>query len=150
MFIQWKNIYNVGVDIVDEQHKRLVAIINELQEAQQNGMAAAIMEEIYNRLVDYTVYHFSTEEQLFKDNNYPGADVHNNEHEEFVNKVHYLKYQSNEGNLLITLKTLDFLKDWLINHVLGDDQEFGAFMKDLELSKEELKEFSLQHYNDAG
>ncbi len=138
MFIQWKNIYSVGVDLIDDQHKKLIELINELQEAQQSGMASLLMEDVFNRLVEYTVYHFSTEEQLFKDHNYPGAKLHNNEHEEFVNKINYLKYQAQDGNLLITLKTLDFLKDWLINHVLGGDQEFGAFINELELNNIKL------------
>lgn len=71
-------------------------------------MAIALMEEIFNRLVDYTVYHFSTEEQLIKEHNFPGAEKHKNENEELVNKINYLKYQAQDGNLIIcTLTDVD-------------------------------------------
>ncbi len=129
MFIEWKKVYNLDHELIDYQHKKLVELINELHEAHQNGMVVPILEDILDRLVDYTAYHFSTEERLFQDLQYPEAKEHISEHEEFVAEIFYLKYQAKDGNLLITLKILDYLKDWTITHILGTDQEFGQLFK---------------------
>ncbi len=131
-YIQWKDTYNIGIEEVDQQHKKLVEILNELYEAHQHVHARFIIDDILIRLADYTVYHFESEEKWFDKINYSGAEIHKLEHREFVKTIDQFKLHAEGGNLLLTLKTLDYLKDWTITHILGTDKEFGEVFKSLQ------------------
>jgi hemerythrin-like metal-binding protein len=132
-YIEWKRTYEVGFKLIDEQHVKLIAIMNELYDAQQRGTGQLIVKEALNQLVDYTVYHFSTEEKLFTQYEYPKTEQHIGEHHDFVTKIQHLKAEAIKGNLLLSLKTMEYLKDWTINHILGTDKEFGEYVKEREL-----------------
>lgn len=132
-YIEWKSTYEVGFKAIDEQHIKLIQIMNELFDAQKKGTGQLMVNECLNELVDYTVYHFSTEEKLFEQYEYPKAQKHISEHQEFVDKIKNLKEEATKGNILLTLKTMEYLKDWTINHILGTDMEFGEFVREREL-----------------
>ena len=129
-FIKWRNSFSVGIDIIDEQHKKLIAIINELCVAQQQSTSQTIISEILDELVDYTNYHFSYEEKMLEERKYPDLGDQMDEHKEFVTKIATLHFEKVEGNLLISIKTLDYLKDWIINHILGSDMEYAKYFKE--------------------
>ena len=131
--IIWRETFNLGITKIDEQHKKLIEIINELYNAHRRGTGQAIMSEILDELVDYTNYHFSMEEDLFTQFDYPAKEAHKSEHSYFVEKISNLQLESKKGNLLLSLKTVDFLKDWTINHILGTDIEFANFLKEKEV-----------------
>ncbi|MBU1100800.1 MAG: bacteriohemerythrin [Bacteroidetes bacterium] len=131
--ITWRDTYSVGIQKIDDQHKELISIINEIYDAHHQGTSQTVIIDTLEKLVDYTIYHFSMEEDLFVQCNYPKKDDHMSEHKEFVGKIADLKQEGRKGNLLLSLKTIDFLKDWTINHILGTDMEFGAFLKEKEI-----------------
>jgi hemerythrin-like metal-binding protein len=131
--LTWKSAYDIGIAPIDEQHKKLLEIINELYEGNQSGSSHLIMDSIFTRLADYTHYHFSTEEDMFAQYRYPVAAQHITEHDEFRGKVKSLRAETKGGNLILSLKTIDYLKDWTINHILGTDREFSNFVRDAEL-----------------
>lgn len=132
-FIEWREIYEIGFTKIDEQHTKLISIINELYEARKSGTSQAIIEKTLDELVDYTHYHFSVEEELFTRYNYPQATEHKAEHDSFILHIKEFQKESKTGNIILSLKTLDFLKDWTITHILGTDKEFGDFVKNKEL-----------------
>ena len=127
--IQWKEAYNVGITVIDEQHKKLIEIINELFEAQQVGTTQLIISSVLDKLVDYTKYHFDMEEDMQINCRYSKAASHKQEHEFFIEKINGLKVDLAKNNLLLSLKTLDFLKDWTISHILGSDKEFAEYLR---------------------
>lgn len=126
--IEWKESYEIGVESVDNQHKKLVGITNELYEAHHNQTGNLIIHEILERLVLYTKEHFSDEEKNF-DFGYQDAEKHKREHREFVQQIESLVSEAKRKNLMIPYKTLDFLKDWLISHILGTDKELGYYLR---------------------
>jgi hemerythrin-like metal-binding protein len=134
-YITWRTGYELGFRIIDEQHKKLVEIINELYDAQQHGTSRTIISDTLDKLIDYTTYHFDSEEELFKQYNYPYADLHIAEHAGFIREVVNLKSDLVDNNLLLSLKTLDFLKDWTINHILGTDKDFSEFVREQETGR---------------
>ena len=129
----WSESYEIGFKLVDEQHKILIGIINELYEAQSHGTLLSAISEALDKLHDYTVYHFSAEKELFAEYHYPKAAEHLEEHEYFVLKIKELQGDLKNGNIVLSLKTMDFLKDWTITHILGSDKAFGDFIKFQEL-----------------
>jgi hemerythrin-like metal-binding protein len=130
---QWNDAYSVGFKLIDEQHKILISLINDLYDAQSRGMLQSTIADTLDKLADYTVYHFSSEKGLFAEYEYPNAAEHLLEHDYFVDKVKALQLELSKGSIVLSLKTMDFLKDWTITHILGSDQEFGEFVRQREL-----------------
>lgn len=131
--IVWLDVYNIGVSDIDAQHRKLIEIINDLTQAHFKSMGQTAIADILNRLFDYTHYHFTSEEQMQLDYKYPDRIKHKAEHQEFIDKLNQLKEDADNNNLLLTLKTLDFLKDWTITHILGTDKAFGEYLRKVEL-----------------
>lgn len=128
----WNESYSVGIGVIDEQHKKLIKIINELYDAQKIGTTQILIGEVLSKLTDYTIYHFQMEEEMQSKYRFPNLNEHKEEHAGFVAKLNELKKDSEKKNLLLSLKTLDFLKDWTITHILGSDQEFADYLRMVE------------------
>ncbi len=130
--ILWKESYSIGINAIDEQHKKLIEIINELYKAQKIGTSQTIIKEVLHKLTDYTIYHFTMEEEMQVKCLFPKLKEHKEEHAGFVTTLNELKKDSDKKNLLLSLKTLDFLKDWTIIHILGSDREFADYLRSIE------------------
>lgn len=122
--IEWSDDFSVGVAQLDEQHKKLVEIINKLHSAMIDGTSKEKLKEIINKLIEYTSYHFKSEETLFEQFDYEDTDSHIEEHKKFVEKVMSFKKEFDEGITGITLEIITFLKDWLLNHIKGTDKKY--------------------------
>ncbi|VAW58528.1 hypothetical protein MNBD_GAMMA11-2488, partial [hydrothermal vent metagenome] len=86
-FVKWKNSYSVGVESIDNDHKKLLCMLNQLQTASHYTTYDGVAEGILNDLVEYTEYHFFREEELMKECNYPGFDAHRKQHEAMISQV---------------------------------------------------------------
>ena len=128
-YVAWEKKYKSNIALIDSQHQILFNIINNLFDAMKFGKGNEIIGEILNELVSYTDYHFNAEENLMKENQYVNLDSHLKAHKEFVQKVlfFYQRYISKESALSIDI--IDFLKDWLISHILTRDLEFTRTIK---------------------
>ena len=128
--INWDKTYSVGIEIIDKQHKKLVDIINVLFNSFSNGKAENIVSDVINELVEYTVYHFKVEEDLFEEYNYPEKEDHKQKHQEFINQVAEWKVKLQKGDENIHYECLDFLKTWLLKHIKGDDIAYTVYFKE--------------------
>jgi len=129
-FFEWNDQYSVGVANVDEQHKKLVGYLNDLFEALNVGKGKEILDSILDNMVEYTQYHFATEEKLMKLHGYPGYDDHKKKHDKLAEHVLDLKSQYAAGNIVKVspIQIGIFLKDWLSKHIMGTDKLFGPFL----------------------
>ncbi len=118
---EWKDSYSVGIKTIDDQHKMLVANLNELHEAMLNREANEVISGILKGLSDYVGVHFSYEEGLLKRHNYPDFPAHKKLHEEFVAKVEKFNQDDKEGRLMLSMEVMNFLRDWLKTHIKGTD-----------------------------
>ncbi len=130
MFIEWKDDYSFGVEEIDNQHKKMFEIINTLHDYMLAGKSKNILSGIIKELKDYTVYHFSTEEKYFDMYDYPEKDNHKKEHNDFVGRVKEIEQEFEDGKIFISVKIMNFLKDWLRNHILGTDKKYAPFFKE--------------------
>lgn len=126
--VDWKEVYVVNVREVDAQHKKLVELINELHEAMKIGKAREALSKVLNDLVDYTVYHFATEEKYFDTYEYPESEIHKNQHCELVEQVAAIQKKYESGEKVLTIDVMNFLRDWLHDHIVGSDKKFGPFL----------------------
>ncbi len=129
-FITWSSKLETGVTKVDQQHQKLVAMVNALYEAMKDGSGQDVLGKVLNGLVDYTRTHFATEEALMNQFGYPGLATHKIEHDKLTAQVAELQAQFQAGKTALTLKVANFLKDWLSGHILGMDQQYAPFLKD--------------------
>lgn len=127
-YLDWKSEYSVGITSIDEQHKKLFQFINELHDAMKAGKSKEVLSKIINDLVDYTKYHFAQEEAFFNKYKYPEYLQHQKEHQGFTEKIFEFKNSYNLTSGIVSIEVMNFLKNWLINHVLGTDKKYTSFL----------------------
>ena len=128
--ITWNDSLSVNVEEIDKQHQKLVQIINDLHDAMREGKEKEVLGNVLTRLIDYTSCHFSTEEKYFDKFGYPDSDPHKKEHIYFLEEVLEFKKAFDEDKVLLTIELMNFLKDWLTNHMQGSDKKFGLFLNE--------------------
>jgi len=120
--IEWNDKkFSVGVDIIDSQHKTLIGYINELAEIIENNNSMEDIRLIFVKLVEYTKYHFDTEEAYFASLNNSDLHLHQLQHKHFIEQLNTLIKQPPRD---ITSDVLDFLLDWLVIHIQCEDRKF--------------------------
>lgn len=126
--ITWDEKYSVGVSELDNQHKQLVAILNDLYDAMQAQKANDVIGTIITKLVNYTKTHFTTEERYMTQYAYPDLASQKREHEAFTKKVMDFKESFDSGRTSLSVSVTSFVKDWLISHISGSDRKYGPFL----------------------
>jgi len=125
----WTPEMSVGVAVLDEDHKNLIAMINELHDAMQAGKGRAVFGGILERLGDYTIEHFGREEALLAATGYAALDLHHHVHEKLKADVAEIRRKFAEGDdMCLTIDTLDFLQNWLRHHILETDMRYRAHL----------------------
>lgn len=125
----WTEKLAVGVKILDDDHKKLVGMVNELYDAIQSGHGKDSLGKILDGLVDYTKVHFGHEEQFFSQTGYPEAAAHKKQHSDLTKQVADVQQKYKAGvNGTLSLEVMNFLKNWLVNHIQGSDQKYGPFL----------------------
>ena len=133
--IKWTEEYSVGIKEIDNQHKGLVILINELFTLMTKGKSKDSLSEIFNYLTDYTKKHFFTEETLLYKYAYPEIDQHKLEHSKFIENLNNLKSDFKTGKITISIETLNFLKDWLLNHIKLSDKRYSVYILKVDTEK---------------
>jgi hemerythrin len=123
----WSDALSVNIKEIDDQHKKLVSMINLLHNAMLKGEGKTIIAPILAELAAYTVYHFNTEEGYMEKHSYPSLQTHRLEHQRFVQKVGDFKSSYDEGKIGLSSEVMHFLADWLKDHIMGTDKKFGPY-----------------------
>jgi hemerythrin len=127
---EWSDVYSVGIAGIDDQHKRLVGMINSLDDAMRQGKGRAVLQGIISGMVRYTAEHFTAEEGYFERFGYPEAGAHSEAHRAFVGKVSDFREGFESGRIGLSTDVMNFLTEWLKGHILGMDKKYGPFLKD--------------------
>ena len=127
-FVEWKDEYSVGIDSIDQQHKKLLNLINQLQTAVDYSTGEEFERDALDELVDYTKTHFSYEEGLMRDNDYPDFEPHKLQHEEMFIKVGDVLAEYEKDKDTAMHNAAEYLKDWLINHINGTDKQYSSYL----------------------
>ncbi len=126
--INWDDKYSVKIKEIDNQHQKLVRLINLLHDAMKEGKGKQVVGKILNDLVDYTVFHFAYEEKLFDRYSYPGGQTHKLEHNDLVQKVKKYVNDFQSEKPILPMEVMNFLQNWLINHINGTDKKYSSFL----------------------
>jgi len=123
---RWTNEYSVNVPQLDKEHQFLFSALNDFYEGLKQGVPKENLNKLVDSLVDYTQFHFRHEEEIMAAANYPGLENHKKEHRQFIEKVLEFSAKFKEGKLLISLEVTSFIKDWIVNHILNEDQKYSS------------------------
>ena len=119
----WDDNLNTGIQVLDDQHRRIVEMINQLHAAQTGG-SQLVVAEVIDELVDYTLSHFAFEEELMEEAGYPFCAAHKRVHEVFTKRVSEYRMRFQAGDDVVDeLKSM--LSRWLFDHIRGDDQAYA-------------------------
>jgi hemerythrin-like metal-binding protein len=132
-FIDWTEKLSVGVARYDEQHKKLIEIINRMHEAMRKGQGKAILDQVLGELVEYTQKHFADEEKSFDTYAYPDKEAHVKEHRDLIDQVVALKKKMDAGDLFVPVELMEMLRSWLSKHILETDKKYGPLLGDKKL-----------------
>jgi hemerythrin-like metal-binding protein len=121
----WNDSYSVGQADIDAQHKQLFAVIDELQGAMKTGQSKAILGRTLDKLVDYTVKHFSFEQALLAQKGYRESAAHKSVHDQFTARIRKFQVENNSGALGVSVELMDVLRKWLAEHIQGSDMKYA-------------------------
>lgn len=127
--MEWNDKLSVGIQQFDGEHKRLVAMVNELFDAIQAGKAKDTLGRILDGLVTYTKTHFAHEERYMRDHGYPDYAAHKAEHEALTKQVMDVQAKHRGGaGAVLGMEVMTFLKGWLLKHIQGTDKKYTPFL----------------------
>lgn len=125
-FIEWDKKLSVGVSEFDEEHKKLIVMINSLHDAMKSGKGKELLAKILDEVTEYALKHFAHEEKLMVQYRYPEHKEHKAAHDHFVKTVVELRKQHDQ-QLLQAGKLLKLLQDWLVSHINNIDKKYSLF-----------------------
>lgn len=125
---EWTTDFATGIPRFDEQHKVLFNMVNELADAMQQKRSKEVIGRVLKGLADYTVNHFSDEEKCFSQTAYPDEQQHKEHHKKLVAQVVELIGKFDSGQAVLGQEVINFLKDWLVNHIQGVDKKYGPHL----------------------
>jgi hemerythrin len=126
VYIIWKPEYDLGIPIVDEQHRGIVTIINSLYYGMQNKYGEDLLVPVNGMINEYTRIHFKIEENFLEKFNYPELKEHKEAHRELIDKLNKIGKES--LHLHDPKEFMDFLKEWWINHICHKDRAFLDYL----------------------
>jgi hemerythrin len=132
-FIEWDDRYSVGIPPIDDQHKELVRLTNDLYKGCLAGEEAArdYFITAIRGMVDYAKYHFSMEERLLQNVDYPEMAEHKREHEAFIKHILDEVTAFHAGKKFVPNVFVRYLKDWILSHIAVEDKKYAAFILNL-------------------
>jgi len=129
----WSDEYSVGVNLMDEHHKKLFDIINKLHDAMKAGQAKQVIISIMDELISYTRYHFREEEILMKKAEYYGLHFQKQEHMKFIFQLQALQQEveTKHHHTVIAIKISSVVVNWLLEHILKVDKRYENYLNNI-------------------
>ncbi len=129
--MEWKENYNVGIAIIDNQHRKLVAEIDLLQKAVTSNTITGKIALTLRFIVNYVHHHFAEEEAVMKSVGFPELDKHRDLHTNLTNEVKAIQINIKKGKPINAKELIDFLIEWLNKHILEEDLKIGSHVRKL-------------------
>jgi len=127
----WSQNLSIGVEAMDEQHKRLLELLNQLHDSLETGDNHETLAGVLDGLAQYTQVHFSAEEELMSQHGYPDLPAHREQHQKLTAHLLWLTGRFRGGEADLAREALRFVKRWLCIHIVGSDKQYGNFLKNL-------------------
>lgn len=125
----WNENYSVGIPRIDDDHKRIVGMINKAFQAYSVAGDKQRAVDILSEMRNYAEGHFQLEETYMREHGYPDMDEHLAEHAYFRGRIEELeKGDGKTGTIPDPVKVYQFLSSWLISHIMYCDRKMGDYL----------------------
>lgn len=130
-YLTFTKALSVDYEPLDNQHKKWIDLFNRLYQAYINKSDSKSIQMVLKELVDYTIWHFDFENRMMEKYNFQNYSEHKVQHDDILEevKVIYNKLESSEEMSMVNI--LEFLKKWLVNHILKTDLVLGRYLKQI-------------------
>lgn len=125
-YIRWEPLHTVHVDILDEQHRKLFDVVNDLID--ENGMGSKHLLPVVHELVDLLAVHFEQERIVMTESSYPDYLEHSREHQLFADKIKEFFQEYTPGDMALEHKWITYLKEWVYTHTTRVDTRYGEHL----------------------
>jgi hemerythrin-like metal-binding protein len=143
--IQWTAKMSVGLEELDEDHKLLIKVINQLDENARDAGRQEVVRQCLMALRRYAEHHFGREEKVLSACDFPGIEVQKDEHRRFIERIRAATANFDEdpqaATKLVNEELLDFLGNWLNHHILIEDMAYRPFVEKSAAAKEAARRF---------
>jgi hemerythrin len=143
--VNWSEIYHTGIELIDDQHKELVDLTNQLFKACIDGEGRKIFKDIMAQMVTYVRFHFSAEIKLLEKVNYPDVLEHKKQHDDLIKSILEAVQNYDSGKIFTPNTFVRTLKDWVFTHIAVSDKIYSAYVTDLIkkglLNNKQIEEF---------
>lgn len=126
--IDLNDTYKIGIDSVDQEHRFLIGIYNDLVGKIGKGSGDDLVESVIKKLFDYADYHFASEERVMISTDFPGLDPHRRQHESFVRSLNDLATERTGDKVADLRRVVAFVGSWIRGHILVTDKQLGEFV----------------------
>jgi hemerythrin len=128
--VEWDNRYAVGIQLIDDQHRQLLKLVNNIclgcmkdDEGAKNYFRLTI-----HGLVNYIKYHFVTEEQLLEQIEYPDSAAHKRQHDEFIRDIVERAESFERGRTISPKGYIRYIRDWMVTHITLIDKKYATYI----------------------
>ena len=130
--VVWSELYAVGIELIDNQHRELVNLTNQLYKAcmTSDEVLGTLFKESMHRMVEYVRFHFTAELELLARIKYPGYQTHKQQHDQLVKQILEAAKEFEEGKKFVPNNFVRTLKDWVFGHIAISDQQYAAYVRD--------------------
>lgn len=135
-YMEWSEQAVTGVGELDDDHQVIFELINRCHKLAVRQGSISDMGAILEELLDYTDYHFRREELIMAACGYPHLENHKGVHKILLEKASQLITEFNRGELMPE-RLLEFLRDWLFEHIIMMDKSIAPYC---EGSEKKIKE----------
>lgn len=127
--IEWSPDLSVGIETIDEQHLKLIELLQGLEDAVRVSKDAGLIEDTITNLFNYAKVHFAAEEELLKKHKYPEEKLHQMEHNKFITKAFEFRENFDARKPGLNLEVVNFLSSWILSHIQITDQRYTRYLK---------------------
>lgn len=125
--IEWTQELEIGIGVIDGQHRRIIDYINTLDDVSQIP-DREVVGQVIGDLIDYTYSHFAFEEALMEEAGYEYLTIHQNTHKAFCERIDQFRKRFDDGDD-VAEPLAELLRTWLINHIASDDESYADIVK---------------------
>lgn len=126
--IKWDESLSVDVEAIDQDHQRLIELFNLLCQAVTSQESPRYVDALFAELISFAESHFRHEERLMVKHGYDALDDHKEEHLDLIDLIHDLQRRFHQARDQLTTDNLEYLKEWLTGHMIGQDMRLGSFL----------------------
>ena len=130
MYAEFSDNLVTGNEMIDSQHKELIEKINGLERSCETNAELSVAVKMLNYLADYTDFHFSEEEKLQEEIEYPGMEEHKKQHQEFkqaIEELHEMLEEQEGPTKEFSEQLNKRVTEWLYRHIQGFDRSVAEY-----------------------